>query len=273
MAPPTYKDFSKKATSILSDDYGVDKKFTVKTKAGGLGFKIENKLLDAGAVAGAVECKYSPCKGVSLDKIKLSPKGDMSVEGKLSEALAPGLDLFYKGSLGLKGTAGLTFKDPNINATAEVDVPALSSVHMNAVVGMDDITAGGMVKYGTKAGVTDYNIAVGYSLGKDVFASLSTEKSMSLFKAAAFWKACPPAAVGAEVKFEPEKAGAAPAVELGAVYACNPATTVRFKASSAGALAAAFAQRCGAGLTVVGAAETSMADLARVKLGASITLG
>mmetsp|Transcript_35883 Transcript_35883/g.56299 ORF Transcript_35883/g.56299 Transcript_35883/m.56299 type:complete len:275 (-) Transcript_35883:391-1215(-) len=274
MAPPAFKDISKAVTSIFKDDYGSDRKLTVKSKAGGLGFKVENSIVEGGAVAGLIEAKYAHSSGVSLDKLKLNAKGALSLETTVADVGTPGLDVYYKGDLDFSGTTGVSYKDAAVNASVEVDVPALAAVTANATVAVDAAAAGLSLKYGLAAGkgagLADYALAAGYR-EKAWFASLAAEKKLSVFKLGAFWNACPPADVGAQVTYTP--ATGATLVDVGTVYNCNPTTTVRVKASSEGAVAAAVAQKCGKGMTLTAASEVSVSDLSKVKYGASITLG
>lgn len=272
MAPPAYKDFAKIVTSIFKDDFEKDRKVVVKSKAAAMSFKVEN-VLKAGNLAGYVETKYAHPSGVSIDKLKMEADGKVGIEATIAKMLAPGMDMYYKGDFDFKGKVGVNYKDAMVNAQVEGDVPDMKALSVNAVASMDDISVGGMAQYGLsgdKTGLTDYNVAVGYSQ-KAWFAALATENKMATFKAYGFWAPCPPATVGAQLTMKPETG--ATTVELGTTYACNPTTTIRVKASSEGKVAAAFAQKCGKNLSVGAAAEVPVTDFSKVTYGAVLTLG
>mmetsp|Transcript_7409 Transcript_7409/g.9889 ORF Transcript_7409/g.9889 Transcript_7409/m.9889 type:complete len:284 (+) Transcript_7409:148-999(+) len=283
MAPPKYGDFSKIVEDIFGDDYTSDQTLKVKSKAGGLGFTVENTNKDSG-VAGKVSLKYGhKSSGLSVDKLQLKPNGDLALEASMDKLFADGVKGYYKGgllgkkkgesvaSLDLKGKAGVDYKDKMVCSRAEVDVPDLNAVSLSAVVGYEDILVGASTKYSFKdSGLADYNVALGYKQ-KDWFASLASEDKLSKFKAAAFWNPCPPANVGAMLTYKPEDGASTLAV--GTTYVCNPTTTVRVKADSDGMIAAAFAQKCGKNMTLVGSTETKVQDLSSFKYGASVTLG
>ncbi|CAM9706059.1 unnamed protein product [Heterosigma akashiwo] len=276
MAPPAFKDISKAVTSIFKDDYGSDRKLTVKSKAGGLGFKVENSIVEGGAVAGLIEAKYAHSSGVSLDKLKLNAKGALSLETTVADVGTPGLDVYYKGDLDFSGTTGVSYKGRAVSSVRGGGRcrrwrpwrPTPPSRWTPPPPASHTLKYG--LAAGKGAGLADYALAAGYR-EKAWFASLAAEKKLSVFKLGAFWNACPPADVGAQVTYTP--ATGATLVDVGTVYNCNPTTTVRVKASSEGAVAAAVAQKCGKGMTLTAASEVSVSDLSKVKYGASITLG
>jgi hypothetical protein len=278
MAPPPYADFSKLVTDIFNDDYTGKSILKVKSKTpGGVALTVENELVQKGStsVLGKIGVKYShQSTGLTLDKLQLKPDGGLALEVSADNFLTPGLEAFYKGDLA-KGSLGLNFKESTFNTKLEADLPDFETLKASGVVGFNDVSIGLMAQYafaGKSTGLLDYNIAAGYSQ-KDWFASIGTDASMSVYKASAFWKPCPPAKLALQLSYKPEASSNPISVAFGTTYACNPKTKLRAKVDSDGNAAAAFAQTCGKNLIVVGSANANVSDFSTVKYGVTLTVG
>jgi len=205
-----------------------------------------------------------------LEKLELSSDCKATVETSL-EGTLPGLKLEFKGNESDKADVSLTYKIPAATITGEFDVNNFSSVKASVNGGNGPYTAGvsADVKI-AKSTVesTAVSVGAGYTVPKQLFVGVRACKNFSDFSALFSYVVNKDVTVAGIVGHGSKGSNAT----LATLYKCNPDTTIKVKATSAGVISASVKQQFEKKFAVVGSAEVP-SDFNAVKFGINATLG
>lgn len=191
MAPTRYGDLSKKANSLLTDDYNFDRKFKLTTKStSGITFTTEG-VLTPKKVDGKFSAKFVPVEGVSVDKLQITSAGRIVAEGTL-KGYVKGTDFIVKVQDGAgkppNGELEIKYSAPKFTVDTVVDVVQGPSLAVSGTVApVDKWVLGGTVKYNTNYDqkkdpvVEDYGFALSHLAG-DATVTLATKKKLTQFQ-------------------------------------------------------------------------------------------
>eukprot|EP00981_Chlorochromonas_danica_P009698 scaffold2799_cov159-Ochromonas_danica.AAC.15 len=271
MSFPAFKDLEKPITDLLNDDY--DHKYSLKIKSAGPAnttvttvtqfdkdFKLTPKL----------NLKWVHASGFTLDKVEVAADGKVALEASLTNA-APGLKLDFKGKDADKADVSLTYTIPAATITADVDVGGFSSVKAAFTAGKGPVTAGASADLKIVKGAVDspaFNVGLAYTVPNKLLVVAKADNNFAKYTASLNYAAVKDVTVVGQVTYD----GKQPAATVGASYTCNPNTTVKVKATTAGVFSASVKQALDKKFNVVGSAELSN-NLANYKLGVNATLG
>jgi hypothetical protein len=179
------------------------------------------------------------------------------------------LKLEFKGNDKNKGDLSLKYTPPAATITAEVDALNFSKASASVSSGTGNVSAGASADFNiAKSSLDAVNAGLGFKVPKLLDAFLSTKKTFSEFSAGAAYVANKEVTVAATGDYKASKLSGVLALS----YKCNPATTMKVKASSAGVLNASVKHALEKKCSLVGAAEVPP-GMSSVKFGLGITLG
>lgn len=272
MSFPTFKDFDKTSADLLGDDF--DYKFTLKVKSAGPAnttlttntqyCEKENKFFPK------LSLKWAHPSGFTLEKFESTHDAKFSVETSLTGA-APGLKLEFKGNDAEKADLLFTYNHASATVTGEFDISSLSSAKLSVLGGSGPVTAGASadVKI-AKSSVesTNFNVGVGYTAPKQFFVGVRAEKNFANYSALFSYNVNNELTLVGKAGHCAKECGAT----LGAVYKCNPDTTIKTKVTTCGVLSASLKQNFDKKFTVTGSAEIP-SNFNTIKVGVNATLG
>jgi len=272
MSFPIYADIDKSAVDSINDDF--DSKYSLKIKsAGPSGVTVttnttynpkDNKL------AVKLSGKWAHASGFSLDKLEVSPDGKVTTETSLSK-VAPGLKLEFKGNDSDKGDISFTYAIPKTaTITGEVDALGFSKASTTVSAGHGAFTGGVSADFKlTKFSLdsTSFGAGLGYTM-PNLFFGLKAAKNFSEYKGVFSYVAAKNVTLLGLLNYS----GKGSTTTLGAIYACNPQTTIKVKAASTGVINASVKQEFEKKFTVVGSAEIP-SNFSGFKFGVNATLG
>jgi hypothetical protein len=274
MSFPVFKDFDKDTSDLINEDF--DSKYSLKIKsAGPEGTSITtNTAYDAKntSLAPKLSMKWAHDNGFSLDKLEFSKDCKITVETSLTKVV-PGLKLEFKGNDENKADLLMTYKMPQATFTGEYDIHKFSSAKASICSGSGAISAGASIdaKFGGKDDSIKPSIGLGYT-APDLFVGLrvnSLLKNPSYSGLASYGGIRKDVVMAGSASMEDGKTIATLATQ----YICNPATCIKVKASTDGALAASVKQDFAKKFSVVGSAEVTGGDFSAAKFGINATLG
>jgi hypothetical protein len=215
-----------------------------------------------------VSSKWAHPSGFTLEKLEVGSNGAIATETSLVGA-APGLKLEFKGNDTNKGDLSLKYTPPAATITADVDALNFSKASASVTSGFGNVTAGASADFNiAKTALDKLNAGMKFSLPKLLDAYLTSKKTFTEFSGGAAYVANKDVTVAADGTY----AGSKFTGNLALMYKCNPATTMKVKASSAGVLNASVKHALQKKCSLVGAAEVPP-GMSSVKFGLGITLG
>jgi len=272
MSFPIYADIDKSAVDSINDDF--DSKYSLKIKsAGPFGVTVTtNTTYNAkdNKLAVKLSGKWAHPKGFSVDKLEISPDGKVVTETSLSNA-TPGLKLEFKGNDSDKADMSFTYSVPNTaTITGEVDAINFSKASTTVSGGHGPYSGGVSADFKlTKLSLdsTSFGAGFGYTL-PNLFAGVKAAKNFSEYKGVFSYEAAKNVTLLGLLNYS----GKGTTTTLGAIYACNPKTTIKVKAASTGVINASVKQAFEKKFTVVGSAEIP-SNFSGFKFGVNATLG
>lgn len=214
--------------------------------------------------------KWAHPSGFTLEKLETTHDAKFSVETSLTGA-APGLKLEFKGNDAEKADLLFTYNHAAATVTGEFDISSLSSAKLSVLGGNGPVTAGASadVKI-AKSNVesTSVNVGVGYTAPKQFFVGVRAEKNFANYSALASYYVNKDLTVVGKANYNAKDCGAT----FGAVYKCNPDTTIKTKVTTCGVLSASLKQNFEKKFAVTASAELP-SNLNSVKFGLNATLG
>lgn len=214
--------------------------------------------------------KWAHHTGFTLEKLEAAADGKVTVETSLTN-VAPGLKLEFKGKDADKADLSLTYVVPAATVTADVDLSNFSAANAAFTAGSGPVTAGASAKLALAKGSLDsatFGLGLAYTLPKQLLFVARADNNLSNYTAHVSYAGLKNMTLAGMVNY----AGKDPSATVGLQYACNPCTSVKVKASSAGVFSASIKQALDTKFNVVGSAEFRN-NLSNVKLGVNATLG
>lgn len=214
--------------------------------------------------------KWAHASGFTLEKLESTVDSKITVETSLTGA-APGLKLEFKGNDSDKADLSFSYTTPAATFTGDFDVSNLSSAKASVCGGNGPVVAGASADLKiAKSTVesTTFGVGVGYTVPKQLFVGVRAEKNFANYSALFTYNANKDVTLVGKVAYSAKDTSAT----LGAVYKCNPDTTIKVKADTNGVFAAALKQNFEKKFTVTGSAEIP-SQLNTVKFGVNATLG
>jgi len=267
-----YKDFDKVPRDALKDDF--DTKFALKVKSQApYGVSVTSTTEyspGTAAFPGKVNLKWAHDK-FSVDKLEVSSCDKITLESSL--ALAPGLNLEFKGVDKSAGTLGAVYKHQYATIASDLDIAAFSTLKASVLGGAHGVVGGASANFalGNKFEVRDYSAALGYTPCEGVFAGVKATNKLSEFNGALQCKIKPNLAASALVDFVPKTSEVKATV--GVAYRCNEKTHLKLKLNNLGAVSVSVKQQFPNSLSVVGAAGVDVKKLESYSFGVTATLG
>lgn len=280
MSAPKFKDIVKSVADIFKKDFVKDLGDPVTfemTSEGPSGVEVTSSsnwdyTKSGSGINTTVSATWSHPSGFTLDKLEFDPtaKGSLTTETSLT-GLAKGLKLEFKGNDADKGDLSFTYKLPAATINGGMDFMNFKSFDIAAGTSMGDITAG--VKCDLSKGKDGFNastsVAAAYSMGNlnlglDVGGNFTKFGVLGAFKVDKDLTAAVRADLG----------GKSPVIQVGGVYKCNSATTMKGKINvSSKALDFTVKQSLDKNMKVT--ASASMADFSPKSMvfGVKATLG
>jgi len=273
MSFPIFKDFDKNAAEIFSEDY--DSKYSLKVKsAGPEGTTITNTTTfdcKNSKLSPKISLKYPHKSGFTLEKLEVSSDCSTAVETSLTGAVE-GLKLEFKGNDSDKGDFSFTYTSPHATITGEADFNKFSGGKVSVLGGHGSFTAGGCANIQLAKGAvssTEFGLGLGYTVPNALFVGLRACKNFSKFSGLFSYVLNPNVTLAGKFHHDSKAITAA----LGSVYKCNPQTTIKVKADTAGIFSASVKQLFDKKFSVIGSAEVNPSNLNGVKFGVNATLG
>ena len=179
------------------------------------------------AIDTTVSATWSHPSGFTLEKLEFTPadKATLTTETSLS-GLAKGLKLEFKGNDADKGDLSFTYKLPQATLTGEMDFMNFKKFNIAAATGMDQITAGFKcdIAKSDKGMSTTTAASASYAMG-NIFAGLEATSNFSKYGILASFAVDKTMTAALRADIGPK----APSVQVGGVYKCNSATTMKGK--------------------------------------------
>ncbi|KAJ5665726.1 Porin eukaryotic type [Penicillium maclennaniae] len=166
----------------------------------------------------------------------------------------------------------LYFKQPNLHARAFFDLLNGPTANLDAVLGHEGFLVGAEGGYDvTKAAITKYSAAVGYSVPQ-YSAAITASNNLSLFSASYYHRVNAQVEAGAKASWD-STSGNAVGLEVASKYRLDPSSFAKAKINDRGIAALAYNVLLRPGVTLgLGASfDTQNLNQAAHKVGASFT--
>lgn len=216
-----------------------------------------------------IGAKWGHKSGFTLEKLEIAKDGSVTTETSLVDA-APGLKLEFKGNDKDKGDLLFTYTTPKFTLAGDLDALKFSKIGASISAGHAEFKGGLATSYDlAKSALGSINATVVYTIPKIVVA-LKATKDFSEFSALASYEAAKDITVAAQANYSKKETTSV----LAAIYKCNPKTTIKVKASNAGAISALVKQEVDKAkkFNVVGVAEIP-AGFSGLKYAINASLG
>jgi hypothetical protein len=216
--------------------------------------------------------KWAHASGFAVDKLEIAGCNKVKLETSLT-GLAPGLKLDFKGAAASSGNLGVTYKHQLATITTNLDIAGFSSLSTTVLGGSKGVLAGASVNCNLagKFDVKDFSAALAYNHNDSIFVGVGANKKFSEFNASLKYNVKPTIAVAALVDVVPKTSSHK--FNIGAEYACNPNTTLKFKVNNDGVINASAKQQLPNKLSMVGAVEFDTRNTSSINFGVTSTLG
>jgi hypothetical protein len=283
MSVTKFDDLDKRVRDLFKDDF--TDRITLKIKqdaAYNVNVTSETEYTSSRNLTGKLTFKWKHPIGYNLDKLQVASNGALTIESSMTTPAAPGVRFTFKGNDTTQGDLGVEYTRDNLFATAELDTLNLARIKTTSAFGYQGFTLGGCLCYDLPAEKREgrvgcYKFGLGYRYN-NIFASYICQ-NLKNHAISALYAPMKNLTLGFLSNFACEKGTECSKCcenadcQLGAVYQCNPNTTVRAKASCAGNVALAVTHSPATALALTGSVETSVQDVSNAKLGVQITLG
>lgn len=214
-----------------------------------------------------LSAKWAHPSGFTLEKLEVGSNGAVTTETSLI-GVAPGLKFEFKGNDSNKGDLSFKYSLPVATITGDLDALNFAKTSASVVAGLKDINAGVSASFNiAKTSLETVDAGIAYRIPTLLSAYIGSSKTFSQFTAMASYTASEEITVAGQADYAKSFSGV-----LGVLYKCNPATTLKLKASNSGVLSASVKQAIDKKCSVVGSAEIP-ADFSSVKFGVNATLG
>lgn len=283
MAPLKFKDVSKSANDLLTNDYCFDRKFKLTTKtANGVSFTTEGTLIPEKATSGKLTAKFAPFEGITVDKLCVTTAGRFIVETTLNNAFeGAAFTLSAEDGAGKapQGNVAMKYAADAFTFNSSVDIVNGPTLHAAGSFGYEGFIAGGEVKYNTQfdekdgsPSVQDFNAALAFK-GDDYIVSLTTKKKASEFNFGVHHEVSKDVKVASAFNFAP--ASGKKLLTLGGIYTVDESTKFQGKVDSNGLASANFIQVVRPQVKLIASAQVDASNLASDshKFGLQMILG
>eukprot|EP01038_Epipyxis_sp_PR26KG_P011023 gene11023-14804_t len=270
MSFAVFKDFDKSSADVLNDDFGTKYVLKIKSPAPANTTITTTTTVVDGKFAPVVAAKWVN-QNFTLEKLELTPDQNAKVTVETSlVGVAPGLKLEFKGNDVNKADILFTYSAPVATVTGDIDFFGFSSAKFSVAGGHGPFTAGvssdlKIAKYSVEK--ANFGLGFGYTVPKTFFIGIRAIDNFSKYSARLSYLGLKDITLAGLVEYSDK-----PSVTLGGSYKCNPATSLKLKATSAGVLSASVKQVIEKKLSVVGSAEIPK-SFSGIKFGINATLG
>ncbi|KAJ5907851.1 Porin eukaryotic type [Penicillium taxi] len=217
-----------------------------------------------------------PCTGLTLTQAWTTANAldtKLELDNNIAKGLKAEILTQYQPAKQSKGAKlNLYFKQPNLHARAFFDLLNGPIAHLDAVLGHEGFLVGAEGGYDvTKAAITKYSAAVGYSVPQ-YSAAITASNNLSLFSASYYHRVNAQVEAGAKASWD-STSGNAVGLEVASKYRLDPSSFAKAKINDRGIAALAYNVLLRPGVTLgLGASfDTQNLNQAAHKVGASFT--